>query len=116
MEAAREAFGPAYYDIVCEARILEEGTYQSLQVSTVYRKNSRYRIERCRVGRSKDAPQVEQLRKHISQGDVSALEAWVGAKQPCEVSILEGSWQTTVRLDAKGQLKKQKNRIGALNV
>ncbi len=117
VETAREAFGPSYYGIVCEARVLEDGSYQGRKISVVYKKGTLYRIESYSyyLRPRGDSEATEQLRQALSTDDIAALEAWLKTRSPRSVEFYDGTWRTTMQLDDQGRLEKQKTRTGALN-
>ena len=115
VETAREAFGPSYYGIVCDARVLEDGSYEGRKISVVYKKGPLYRIESYVLRPQGDAEAAEQLWQTLSADDITALEGWLKTRSPGRVEFYDGTYQTAVQLDNEGRLQKQKNRIGPLN-
>jgi RNA polymerase sigma factor (sigma-70 family) len=92
VEAAKQAFAPTYYAIICATRVDPPGSAAFSSVHVVYKRDGKYRIETY-------SPQAQD---QTPPADLPGLEAWI-AKRPVNYVrfILSPESGIHVSLDAK---------------
>ncbi len=102
IRAARDAFAPSYYAIICTASIKEQtGVYQPIGVHVVYKKSGKYRIEQYSALAKSDVPIT----------DMKAMRAWIEQTNPGAVKFIVGPNEAVdVRLNKEGDMVKDSNQ------
>jgi len=109
VEKARERFAHTYYAIIYQGTPDSKGSYDLDQVTVVYKKNGKYRVERYRLYLdemvSTDA--LRQLRELAPPDDMAALEAWTKTRRVAEIyfgDAVARSEATRIKLASDGRL------------
>ena len=107
VDKAREGFAPKYYAIVYKGSILNDGGYQADEISVVYKRNGRYRIERYLRG------SMSRF-WNLPPDDMAGLEAGVKAWKLWEAYFVEPDSQEVIHVHAndKGDMLRERQRVG----